>query len=137
MVLPSMRLDGKVAIVTGAGSGIGKAIAVAAAEAGADCVPTELPGKVERLEPVCEAIRERGRRALGLPLHLPDLSSIDTMVTKAIEEMGIYPDFDKITDVDEIFKVTKNPPALFVEGILKSEGDYLNKEEIKKILQEK
>jgi len=60
-----------------------------------------------------------------------------TDLVKAIEEMQIYPDFDKITDVDEIFKITKNPPALFVDGVLRSEGDYLNKEQIKKILQEK
>ena len=88
MVLPSMRLDGKVAIVTGAGSGIGKAIAVAVAEAGADCVPTELPEKMDGLDAVCEAIRAKGRRALALPLRLPDLASIDALVTKAVEEMG-------------------------------------------------
>ena len=64
VVLPSMRVDGKFALVTGAGSGLGKAIALAMAEAGADCAITELPEKVELLEPVCEAIRETGRRAL-------------------------------------------------------------------------
>lgn len=88
MVLPSMRVDGKVAIVTGAGSGIGKAIAEALAEAGADCVPTELPENTARLEPVCEAIRKSGRRALPLPLRLPEASSIDAFVAKTIEEMG-------------------------------------------------
>ncbi len=51
----------------------------------------------------------------------------------AIEELGIYPDFDKITDVDEVFKVTSKPPALYVDGMLKSEGSYLTKEEIKDI----
>ncbi len=88
MVLPSMRLDGKVAIVTGAGSGIGKAVAVAVAEAGADCVPTELPGRMADLEPVCDAIRETGHKAFPLPLCLPDLSSIDSLIVKAIEKMG-------------------------------------------------
>jgi 2-deoxy-D-gluconate 3-dehydrogenase len=83
-----MRLDGKVAIVTGAGSGIGKAVAVAVAEAGADCVPTELPGKMVDLEPVCDAIRQMGRRVFPLPLRLPDLSSIDSLVVKTIREMG-------------------------------------------------
>ena len=88
MVLPSMRLDGKVVLVTGAGSGIGKAIAIAVAEAGADCVPTELPGKMANLTPVCDAIRKRGRKALPLPLRLPDFSSIDALVANTIQEMG-------------------------------------------------
>ena len=88
MVLPSMRLDGKVAIVTGAGSGIGSAVAVAFAEAGADCVPTELPGRMANLDAVCEAIRGNGRVALPLPLRLPDTSSIETLVAKTVEEMG-------------------------------------------------
>ncbi len=86
MALPSMRLDGKVAVVTGAGSGIGKAVAVA--EAGADCVACELPEKVEDLEAVCDEIRELGCRALPLPLRLPDLESIDAAVDGAVEEMG-------------------------------------------------
>lgn len=88
MVLPSMRVDGKVAIVTGAGSGIGKTVAMGLAEAGADCVPTELPERMANLEPVCDAIRRSGRKALPLPLHLPDMSSIDSLVAKTIQEMG-------------------------------------------------
>jgi len=88
MTLPSMRLDGKTAIVTGAGSGIGKAIALAVAEAGADCVATELPDKMAGLDPVCEEIEKMGRKALPLPLKLPDLDSIDALVSKAAEEMG-------------------------------------------------
>ena len=88
MVLPSMRLDGKVAIVTGAGSGIGQAVAIAVAEAGADCVPTELPEKIADLDPACEQIREMGRRVLPLSLQLPDRSSIDALVARTIQEMG-------------------------------------------------
>ena len=88
MVLPSMRLDGKVAIVTGAGSGIGKAIAVAVAEAGADCVPTELPEKMTDLEPVCAQIAATGRKAVPLPLRLPDQASIDALVDGALDAFG-------------------------------------------------
>ena len=88
MPLPSMRLDGKTAIVTGAGSGIGKAIAVAVAEAGADCVATELPDKMKDLDPVCEEIGKTGRKALPLPLQLPEMESIDALVAKTVEEMG-------------------------------------------------
>jgi 2-deoxy-D-gluconate 3-dehydrogenase len=74
--------------VTGAGSGIGKAVALAVAEAGADCVPTELPARLANLDPVCEAIRGLGRKALPLPLCLPDLSSIDSLVTQVIRSLG-------------------------------------------------
>ena len=82
-----MRLDGKVVLVTGAGSGIGRAVAIAAAEVGADCVICELPEKMADLDPVCDAIRGLGRRVSAHPLRLPDLSSIDVLVEGAIEAM--------------------------------------------------
>ena len=88
MTLPSMRLDGKTALITGAGSGIGRAVAAAYAEAGADCIVTELPGKTDLLEPVCEAIRGHGRRAVALPLQLPQQDSIDELVGAALEVSG-------------------------------------------------
>ena len=87
-MLPSMTLEGKVAVVSGAGSGIGRAIAIAVAESGADCVPCELPDKMHSLQPVCDEIRRLGRRALPLSLQLPDMGSIEAMLTAATEEMG-------------------------------------------------
>lgn len=87
-MLPSMTLEDKVIVVSGAGSGIGRAIVIAAAEAGADCVPCEIPAKMENLDPVCEVIRKLERRALPLPLHLPDMVSIEAMITATVEEMG-------------------------------------------------
>jgi len=88
MALPSMRVDGRVALVTGAGSGIGQTLAVALAEAGADCVCTELPERLGRLEPVCAQIDACGRRALALPLRLPALASIELLVEQAVEAFG-------------------------------------------------
>ena len=67
MVLPSMRLDDKIALVTGAGSGIGLAIALAVAEAGANCVVTELPQKLSSLDPLCSTVAEIGRARLRCP----------------------------------------------------------------------
>ena len=86
--LPSMSLEGQVAVVTGAGSGIGKAVALALAEAGADVIPCERSGHQDRLGKVCEAIQEVGREAYPASLDLPDLDSIDAMVTHAVGQAG-------------------------------------------------
>ena len=64
-MLPSMRLDGKVAVVTGAGSGLGRAIAIAIAEVGADCVCTELPERMQALRD--PAVRRRLARGAASP----------------------------------------------------------------------
>jgi 2-deoxy-D-gluconate 3-dehydrogenase len=88
MVLPSMRVDGKTALVTGAGSGLGKAVALAMAEAGADCAVTELPERLSALDPVCAEIRATGRRALPLPLRLPEMQGIREAVRAAVEGLG-------------------------------------------------
>jgi NAD(P)-dependent dehydrogenase (short-subunit alcohol dehydrogenase family) len=59
-------LKGKVAIVTGAGRGIGKAIALTLAEAGADI--TVAARTTEQIERTAEEIRKLGRRALAVPV---------------------------------------------------------------------
>jgi NAD(P)-dependent dehydrogenase (short-subunit alcohol dehydrogenase family) len=87
-MLPSMRLDDKVVMVTGSGSGIGRAVAIASAESGADCVVCELPNKVDDLNAVCEEVRALGKRALPVLLQLPNLASIDAAVSEAINAFG-------------------------------------------------
>ena len=61
MTLPSFRLDGKVALVTGGSKGLGRAMALAFAEAGADVVVASR--KAEACEDVAAEVRALGRRA--------------------------------------------------------------------------
>jgi 2-deoxy-D-gluconate 3-dehydrogenase len=66
-VLQSFRLDGKVALVTGSSAGLGAAIAVALAEAGADVI---CHGNSRAPESTCEAVRACGRRTAAVQADL-------------------------------------------------------------------
>src|SRR5918996_4106935 len=80
------RMDGKVAIVTGAGKGIGAAIALAFAEAGADVAL--LARTVTDLEGVAEGVRSHGRRALVMPTDVIELAQLDPAVERTVGELG-------------------------------------------------
>lgn len=82
------NLDGKVAIVTGSGSGIGRSIALGLAQAGADLVITELPGRMEAAHETAEEIRNVGRRALIVEVDVTDVRSIENMVEQACDSFG-------------------------------------------------
>lgn len=80
------RLDGKVAIITGAGKGIGAAIARSFAEAGADCV---LTARTERdLELVAGQVARAGGRALPIAADVNDLDALATVVDRCVAELG-------------------------------------------------
>jgi NAD(P)-dependent dehydrogenase (short-subunit alcohol dehydrogenase family) len=85
-VLDKFRLDGKVAIVTGASRGLGRAIAAALAEAGADVVVTARSEGA--LEETAGAIRKHGRRALAVVCDVHNSQSIAAMVERAMAEFG-------------------------------------------------
>lgn len=79
-------LDGKVAVVTGASRGIGRAIALGLADAGADMV---VAARTESdLERLVEEIRGRGRKALAVPTDVLDRSAIESLFDKTIDELG-------------------------------------------------
>lgn len=81
-----MRFKGKVAIVTGAGQGIGEAYAVALAREGASVVVAEI--NAETGERVAAAIREAGGKALATTTDVSSEQSVADMCARAIEEFG-------------------------------------------------
>lgn len=78
---PSIHLTGQVAIVTGGGGGIGRAIALAYAAVGADIVIADsIP---ERCEEVAERVRELGRSALPVPTDVTQSEQVHALVDRA------------------------------------------------------
>jgi len=88
MQFPTFRLDDRVALVTGAGSGMGKAFAIAFAQYGADVALTELPGKEALAEETAAEVRAAGRRAMTIPLDVTHLPMIQDMVDRVVGEWG-------------------------------------------------
>ncbi len=86
MILDKFSLDGKVAIVTGAGRGIGKAIALAFSEVGADIICTARTQN--QIEDTAEEERATGRKALAIPCDVGDSDQVTSMVEKTVDEFG-------------------------------------------------
>jgi 7-alpha-hydroxysteroid dehydrogenase len=86
VVLERFRLDGKVAVVTGAGRGIGAASALALAEAGADVV---LAARTEdQLQEVARQVEDLGRRAVVVAADLADLDAVSALAGRAVAALG-------------------------------------------------
>jgi NAD(P)-dependent dehydrogenase (short-subunit alcohol dehydrogenase family) len=81
-----MDLINQVALVTGAGQGIGKASALALAEAGAHVVVADIAGQLA--EQTAETIMSAQRRALAVQADVGDLQDIDRMVRQALDSFG-------------------------------------------------
>ena len=78
-----LSLEGKVALITGASRGIGKAIAVAFADAAADVAIASR--KLEDLEKVAGEIKTKGRKALCVPTHARKIDDLENLVQKTME----------------------------------------------------
>jgi 7-alpha-hydroxysteroid dehydrogenase len=85
-ILDKFRIDGQVAVVTGAGKGIGRAIAIGLAEAGADVAIGARTAA--DLEAVAAEIRARGRRALAVVTDATSMAALEALAQKAADELG-------------------------------------------------
>ena len=83
----SGKLTGKVALITGADSGIGKAVAIAYAREGADVAISYLDEDSDA-EDTAKWVREAGRRAILLPGDVSDPQRCRDLVSKTVEELG-------------------------------------------------
>lgn len=106
----SGRLAGRKALVTGADSGIGRAVAIAYAREGADVVLTYLPEEQQQADEVAELVRAEGRTAVLVPGDLQDEAFNDALIEKSIAELGgldilaliagVMPTVDSIDDFE-------------------------------------
>src|SRR3954453_6383601 len=85
-VLDRFRLDGKVAVVTGASSGLGVAFAQALAEAGADVALGAR--RVEKLEETQKLVQNAGRRAVSVGTDVAKPEDCTALVEAAMSEFG-------------------------------------------------
>lgn len=86
MYLQKLKLDGRVAIVTGGGQGIGAACSRALGEAGAKVIVADMVA--ERVDASVEALRSLGLDAYGEPLDVTDSAMVDEVALKAIKDHG-------------------------------------------------
>ena len=86
MIVDRFRIDGQVAIITGAGRGIGAASALALAECGADVVIASRT--TSDLERVAHEVEALCRRAVTVTRDLSDLSAVASLATVAKNEFG-------------------------------------------------
>ena len=79
-------VEGRVAFITGAGSGIGRTTARVLAKGGADIAVTDI--NLAGAEETAQAVTELGRKALALQVDVSDLHAVETATAQTRQELG-------------------------------------------------
>lgn len=87
--IPTFSLEGKVAVITGGRRGIGRAIAIAFAEAGADVAVCDLIVEDGELEVVAKEIQRLGRRSIAIRTDITKKTDVDNLTQRVIDEFGV------------------------------------------------
>jgi NAD(P)-dependent dehydrogenase (short-subunit alcohol dehydrogenase family) len=82
------RLTGRKALITGADSGIGAAVAIGFAREGADVALSYLPAEESDAQHIASVIEKDGRKAVLLPGDISDAAASRDLVAKAVEQLG-------------------------------------------------
>ena len=88
MAYSGLSLDGKVALVTGSARGIGAAIAVGLAEAGADVAVSDMASRLELARDTQAKVESHGRRSDTYELDVLDIASIPDVVQRIVDDFG-------------------------------------------------
>ena len=81
-----MRLENKIAIVTGGAAGIGRSIALAFADEGADVAIADV--QIKKAEAVVREIQDKGRRAVSIQCDVGSSEQVDNMVAQVVDKLG-------------------------------------------------
>jgi NAD(P)-dependent dehydrogenase (short-subunit alcohol dehydrogenase family) len=114
-ILDRFRLDGKVAIVTGASSGLGVAFAQALAEAGADVALAAR--RVDRLERTRELVEATGRRAIAVATDVARPEDATALVERTVAELGRVDVLVNNAGIGTAYPATRETPEQFRQVI--------------------
>jgi NAD(P)-dependent dehydrogenase (short-subunit alcohol dehydrogenase family) len=122
-LLDRFRLDGKVAVVTGASSGLGVFFAEGLAQAGADVVVSAR--RAERLEGTRERVEAQGRRCVVAPADVSRPEDCQAVVERAMEELGHVDVLVNNAGIGTAVPATRETPEQFRQVIdINLNGSY-------------